>query len=100
MADPEVLRDQARRLRAAARAMREKGYALDDEVRQIRHRYPLPSLDLWQGPNATTYDGHLDRAKAELAQLGREVDRYADDCEETARRKDAEADDLERAQTG
>jgi hypothetical protein len=98
VSDPEVLRDQARRLRAAALRIREEGYALDDDVRTIQQRYPLPSEKLWDAPNATRFAEGLTVAAGDLAQLGRDVDRFADDCEDEARRRDNEADALEREQ--
>jgi hypothetical protein len=98
MADPEVLREQARRLRSAARRLREKGGELEDDVRTIQQRYPLPSPNLWDAPNATRYAEGLSTAVADLATIGRDVDRYADDCEEEARRRDQQADQLEREQ--
>ena len=97
MADPEVLRDEARRLRQAARAMRERGGDLDDHVRDVQTNYPLPSETLWQGPYATTYDDTLQRVRSDLTQVGRDVERYADDCDDKAASKDLEADALEAA---
>ena len=95
MKDPEVLREEARALRAGAAAIREKGHGFDDQVRAIRRHYPLPSPTLWQGPNASTFDDRLERVTSELAQVDRDLDRYADDCEATARSKETEAAGLE-----
>jgi len=97
VSDPEVLRAQARQLRTAAQRIREQGDALDDDVRTIQQRYPLPSPELWQAPHATRYAEELARAADDLAQVGRDADRYADDCEAEARRRDLEAAALEAA---
>ena len=99
MPDPEVLRDQARQLRAAALSIRAKGYAFDDDVRTLQERYPLPSETLWKSPHATRYAEELVKATGDLAQLGRDVDLFADDCEAEAVRRDREAADLEAAAT-
>ncbi len=96
MGEVERLRDEARRLRAAGGAMREKGAALDDEVRAVRRNYPLPSDTLWDGPYALEYKEHLDDVVTGLDVVTRRVDRYADDCEERALTKEREADELER----
>lgn len=98
MADPETLREQARQLRAAATSIRAKGYALDDDVKTIQERYPLPSETLWKSPHATRFAEELVKASGDLAAVGRDVDRFADDCEDEARRRDQEADQLEAAQ--
>ena len=95
MADPEVLRHEARRLREAAATLRARGDALDDDLQTLRQRYPLPSPSLWQSPNATTYAAALTQASDELAQVGTTVHRYADDCEAEAVRRDHLADAAE-----
>jgi len=97
MTDPAVLREQARELRRVATAVRDQGAALDDDLRTLRQRYPLPSPKLWEAPNADRYAEELTKAAEELVRIGRDADRYADDCEDEARRRDREADDLERA---
>lgn len=99
MADPEVLREQARQLRSAATRIRAQGYALDDDVRTIQERYPLPSETLWKSPHATRFAEELVTAKEDLVQVGLDVDRFADDCEAEALSRDQEADDLEAAAT-
>ncbi|MBO3085133.1 hypothetical protein [Cellulomonas fengjieae] len=95
MADPEVLRAEARQLRAAATRIRQQGFSLDDDVQSIQRNYPLPSERLWKSPHATRYAEELVKAGTDLATVGRDVDRFADDCEEEARRRDREADRLE-----
>ncbi|WP_456787809.1 hypothetical protein [Cellulomonas sp. P5_C5] len=97
MPDLQTLRDQARQLRAAALCIREQGYALVDDVTTLQERYPLPSVTLWDGANATRFADGLAVASLDLAQVGRDVDRFADDCEFEASRRDIEADTLERA---
>jgi hypothetical protein len=97
VADPDVLRAQARQLRAAATRIREQGYALDDDVRTIQERYPLPSETLWKSPHATRFAHELVTVRDELASIGRDADRFADDCEAEARQRDAEADRLDAA---
>ena len=87
--DPETLREQARQLRSAATRIRAQGYALDDDVKTIQERYPLPSETLWKSPHATRYAEELVKAGGgDLATVGRDVDRFADDCEDEARRRD------------
>lgn len=100
MPDPSTLRAQAADLRAVARAVREQGHALDDDLRALRARYPLPSVALWQGPHATRYLDQLESAQATLEQLARDADGYADDCEDEARRRDRQADEIEAQRQG
>jgi len=98
MSDPSTLREQARELRSAARAVREQGWALDDDLRTLRTRYPLPSATLWQGPHAKRYVDELARAQATLTQIARDAEAYADDCEDEARRRARRADEIEAQQ--
>lgn len=100
VSDPQTLRDQARQLRAAAVRIRAQGYALDDDVKTIQERYPLPSDTLWKSPHATRYAEELVKASGDLGAVGRDVDRFADDCEDEARRRDQQADQLEAEQPG
>lgn len=98
MSDPAVLREQARTLRSVARSLREKSAALDDDLRTLQQRYPLPSAKVWDAPHATRFKDEITTAVEDLGQVGRDVDRYADDCDDEATRRDQQADDLEREQ--
>lgn len=96
MSDPASLRAQARELRRAARSVRDGSAAVDDELRTLLDRYPLPSATMWHGAHADRYADVLAKALEGLGRIGRDAERYADDCEHEAARRERRADDLER----
>jgi hypothetical protein len=100
MPDPEVLRAQARTLRSTARTLRERSASLDDDLRTLQQQYPLPSTEVWDAPHATRYRDELVTAVGDVGGVMRDVDRFADDCDEEAGRRERQADEIEARTAG
>ena len=91
-----VLRAEAAKLRTAAKDLRAKAGALDDDLVNLQKKYPLPSDTLWQGPNAKTYADALTSAKGTVDSVKTSIESYASACDAEAVKRDQRANAAEK----
>jgi uncharacterized protein YukE len=95
MSDPAMLRTQAARLRAAARAMRAGSAGLDDGLACVQRHYPAGPGGVWAGPAADTFHQRLGQARTGVREMQTAVERHAAECDRTAAALDTRARDVE-----
>lgn len=93
-----VLRAQAVKLRKAAKDLRAKAGALDDDLVKLQTQYPLPSDTLWAGPHAKTFADALTSAKTTVGSAKTSIESYAAACEAEATKRDTRAKAAEAAE--